>query len=467
MNYLKLAFTSRALEGGETPDSFFGRLRGTYSILFQSGGSGRYSYIAFDPFAVSWSRNGLTQLSCLRDFFDWKKSMVTRLADGRPLGVLRRLYRHFEFKGKSPVPFPGGMAGFLGYDFGASLMGIRQRVFDDVKLPDFVFCFYDKVIVFDHENNEVIFLALDETDLKAAKKADGILKQLGRASWLVRAGDLGPLKSNISLDQYYDKISRIKSYLQCGETYQVNFSQRFSAPCTLDPWKVYLKLFKINPSPYSCFFDFPDFQIASSSPELLLNKRSDNLCTRPIKGTVARVGTASADRRNVRKLVLSKKDRAELDMIVDLERNDLGKVCVPGSIHVTEHRAVEKYAHVIHTVSTVNGKLSDKKDFFDAVEALFPGGSITGCPKRRTMEIIDKLEDYKREVYTGSGGFLGFSGDGDLNILIRTILFKDGKLFFHSGGGIVIDSNPDKEYRESLDKAESLCKALADSSGGS
>ena len=252
----------------------------------------------------------------------------------------------------------------------------------------------------------------------------------------------------------------MKKFLLEGETYQTNFSQRFQANCTADPWLIYKKLTTLNPSPFACYFDYPDFQIASCSPELLLKKTGRKIETWPIKGTVKRGKNEKEDAKLITQLLNSEKDEAELNMIVDLERNDLGKVSETGSVKVESHREIQKYSHVIHTVSKISGQLHYQKDFFDAFASLFPGGSITGCPKKRTMEIIDKLEDYHRGVYTGSAGYINFSGDGILNILIRTFLFKNNNCYFNSGGGIVIDSQAEAEYEESLHKAEALKKAL-------
>ena len=281
---------------------------------------------------------------------------------------------------------------------------------------------------------------------------------------LVRAGSVGKISTNLGYEQYEKKLAKIKNYLEEGETYQVNFSQRFSADSTVDPWQIYKKLDDLNPAPHSCFFDFQYlkkvFQIISSSPELLLQKTASKIITKPIKGTIARAKNAADDQKNIKKLLDSKKDAAELVMIVDLERNDLGKVCEAGSVRVLAHRDVEKYARVSHTVSTIEGSLRHGKDFFDAFEAMFPGGSITGCPKKRTMQIIDKLEDFKRGVYTGSAGYVGFDGNASMNILIRTMLCKNNRIYYQAGGGIVIDSDARAEYEESLQKAKALTEVL-------
>jgi len=458
MPSLKLASAKRPLAKSETPLTLFECVRNRNAFLLQS--SQRFTFIGYDPFAKIWSIQGVTQLLKMRDFLDWKKSAKGQIIEGEPLEILSDVMKRFLFTGKSPVPFCGGIAGYLSYDFGASLVGIQQKVFDDVELPDFTFFFADKIIAIDHEKSEVYFLAFASTDLEAERKVELMEKDLKNGPMFVESGKVGEILSNLTYEQYVQKIAEIKHYLQEGDTYQVNFSQRFSAQNTKDSWEIYKVLTKMNTAPYSCYFDCEDFQIMSSSPELLLKKEGSKILTKPIKGTVPRGKNEQEDEENIQKLLDSQKDAAELAMIVDLERNDLGKVCDAGSIKVSAHRAVEKYARVIHTVSTVEGKLLHNKDFFDALKAVFPGGSITGCPKKRSMEIIDELEDFKRGVYTGSAGFIGFDGNGSMNILIRTMFLQNKKLFYHAGGGIVIDSDAQQEYEETLYKSQALSESL-------
>lgn len=460
MPSLKLASECRKLAPDENPVSLFESVRSKSAFLLQSSGTGRYSYIGYDPFAKVWSKKGVTQLLVLRDFFDWKKSGSVKIFDKDPLDVLRDLTSYFHYNGKSPVPFCGGIGGYFSYDFGSRFANVEQKVFDDLDLPDFVFFFTDRILAIDHEKSELHMLALAPTDAEAERKLDGMALDIRISPDVVHAGNVGKSMSNVTREQYFKKIDAIRGYLVDGDTYQVNFSQRFSAECTRDPWRIYKVLQRVNPAPYSCFFDCDDFQIVSSSPELLLTKTASTVMTKPIKGTVPRGKNGSEDEENIRELLASEKDAAELAMIVDLERNDLGKVCDPGSVKVVSHREVEKYARVIHTVSTVEGRLTHNKDFFDAFQAVFPGGSITGCPKKRTMEIIDELEDFKRGIYTGSAGYVGFDGNGAMNILIRTMLIKQKRLYYQTGGGIVVDSDPQKEYEESLQKAKGLQDAL-------
>lgn len=459
MPFLRLEYRRKPIQEGQTPQAFFDHVRSEYSCLLESGKHGRYSYVAYDPFAVLWMQDEVVQVSQLKDFFGTPRSKVQILERGEQWPVLEMLEK-FELKAQSPVPFCGGAAGYVSYDFGCRFVGVEQRVFDDVGIPSYVFGMYDKVIAFDHEKNEIYFLAIAETDVAAQRKLDEIERDLEKPVPFLRKGEMGNLNSNVSQETYVRKVKKVQEYLKRGDTYQVNFSQRFSGNCSLNPWTVYKRLAQKNPSPFACYFEYPDFQIVSCSPELLLRKRGVNVESWPIKGTVARGRNAAEDEGHVEELLNSVKDDAELSMIVDLVRNDLGKVCEVGSVEVKAHRDVEKYSHVIHTVSRVSGKLDKKRTFFELMQALFPGGSITGCPKKRTMEIIDELEDFKRGVYTGSAGFISFLGESDFNILIRTMLHKDGQVHFHAGGGIVIDSDPEKEYQETLDKIEALRAVL-------
>jgi len=459
MSFLKLEYKKMSLSG-ELPEVLFERVKGPYSSLLSSGKNGRYSYIAYDPFSVIWSVKGIVHALQFKSFFDLKKDGNGRIIEDCDTWVVEDFLNKFDLKGDGPVPFCGGAAGYISYDFGTRFVGVDQKVYDDTLIPGYVFAFYDKVIAFDHKNGELYFLALAETDVAAKRKIIEIEHDLQAELPLVRKGEIGEISSNLSKESYVQKVEFIKELIRKGETYQVNLSQRFSGECNLDSFSIYKKLFDLNPSPFACYFEYPEFSIVSSSPELLFRKRGDRLESWPIKGTIARGWNSVEDNRNVKRLLASKKDDAELSMIVDLVRNDLGVVCEIGSVMVDAHRDIEKYSHVIHTVSRVSGRKNEKISFYDCLKAIFPGGSITGCPKKRTMEIIDLVEDYKRGIYTGSAGFISFSGDSDLNILIRSMLFKDGKVYFHAGGGIVADSDPDLEYDETLDKVEALVKAI-------
>lgn len=299
------------------------------------------------------------------------------------------------------------------------------------------------------------------------------IKPREKAGQNVPAGGCLDMRAALSREIYFSKIEKIKEYLRAGETYQVNFSYPFyiRVPPSFSASQFFHELSSRNPSPHPFFYENDNFAVISNSPELLVRgywisipngSKKFIIETRPIKGTVPRGRTPEEDELQIQKLLASKKEEAELTMIVDLERNDLGKVCKPGTVRIVQHRAIEKYSHVIHTASVVQGELEDGKDVFDVLEAVFPGGSVTGCPKKRTMEIIDELEDTRRGVYCGSAGTIEADGSFEFNIMIRTAFLdkQTGLLTFRSGGGIVIDSDPEKEYEETLHKAAAFFESM-------
>ena len=269
------------------------------------------------------------------------------------------------------------------------------------------------------------------------------------------------LRSNFTHEGYVEAVERVRQYIIAGDIFQANISQRFEADIPLPPYELYRRLRLINPAPFASYLNFDGVAVVSASPERFLRVHGDLVETRPIKGTRPRGKDPAADAVMARELMNSGKDQAEHVMIVDLERNDLGRVCSYGTVRVNELAALEKYATVFHLTSTVEGRLRPGKDVIDLLKATFPGGSITGAPKVRAMEIIDELEPTRRSVYTGSIGYLGFDGNTDLDIVIRTILVKEGRAYFQVGGAVVYDSDPEGEYNETLDKAKALVHALS------
>ncbi len=268
------------------------------------------------------------------------------------------------------------------------------------------------------------------------------------------------LRSNFTPEEYKRAVNKVREYIAAGDVFQVNLSQRFEADLEIPPFELYKRLRTVNPAPFASYLNLPGVAIVGASPERFLKVRSDLVETRPIKGTRPRGGDCIEDERLAYELIHSNKDRAENVMIVDLERNDLGRVCHYGTVKVTELAILETFPTVFHLTSTVIGRLRRGKSNIDLLKATFPGGSITGAPKVRAMEIIDELEPTKRSVYTGSIGYLGFNEDMDINIVIRTFLIKEGKAYFQVGGGIIYDSEPEAEYIETLDKARALIRAL-------
>lgn len=462
-----LAFRKKKIQK-ETPLAIFEKLRGEYSSLLYSGQQGRYSYIGYEPFMLFQSKDGIQEISSIR----YDEDGITRDAQvvgGDPLEVFKAIFDQLKPKTfeKDLPPFVGGAMGMMSYDFGLSFHDLKPETTDDLEIPDMYYGFYDKTIAFDHEMNDLYFFGIGETKEQAQAIAEEVYKDATKG--LSYDADVPKKRSGkrsqdlnmyLTKEGFLKKIVQIKKHLVEGESYQVNFSHRFSYETSEDGWEIFKRLATINPSPFSCYFEHPEFTIISSSPEKLITLDRGFVESKPIKGTRPRGKTPAEDKANEKDLLSSKKDEAELTMIVDLMRNDLGMVCEPKSIKVLDHRAIEKYSHVMHTVTTVQGKLKKDKSLIDLVRAVFPGGSITGAPKKRTMEIIAKLEDYHRDVYCGSAGYFSVSGDMAMNILIRTMLYRNGEIFFHSGGGIVMDSDPQAEFDETLDKAQVLLESL-------
>ncbi|HET6456218.1 MAG TPA: aminodeoxychorismate synthase component I [Armatimonadota bacterium] len=372
------------------------------SVLLESQSGGGYSAIYTEPFEV--------------------------LDSGSPFDALKEALAR---RGS------GGAVGYLGYELHRFLEDSPISTADDIGLPDHWLGLYDKAIVFDHHPHTAGY-SIGNTPAKA------------------------DLISSFSKPDYIQAVERVKEHIAAGDVYQVNLSQRFSVRMEMDPWELYLLLRERNPAPYAAYINAGDFQIISSSPECFLtfDPISRVVTTRPIKGTRPRSADPAEDRRLAQELESSAKDMAENIMIVDLERNDLGRVCEFGSVSVPELAMIESYPTVHHLVSTVTGRLRDDCDAVDLLTATFPGGSITGAPKIRVMEIIAELEPVRRGVYTGSIGCLGFDGSVNLNIAIRTAVVKDGMCHFHVGGGIVADSDPEAEYQETLDKGRAFLEVL-------
>jgi len=411
---------------------------------------GRYSFLGIDPFCILEAKNQ-NPFPRLRELTDKYKISVPG---------------HFP-------PFFGGAVGYLAYDLGFLLeKKLKKKTKDDLVIPDCFFGFYNAVIIADNIKKilHIISLGLPERKSRLAKalarenlkKIENLLSEIGVSGNLSdRSFSPSDLKSNFSKAAYISAVKQAKKYIKEGDIYQVNLSQRFQAGTNLSGFEIYRRLRKISPSDFGAYFDAGKFQILSSSPERFLRLEGDRVITRPMKGTRPRGKNLKEDTALKRELLNSPKDKAELVMIVDLERNDLGRVCNYDSIKVDTLRELEKYSTVYQTTSTIQGELFKDKDRIDLLTASFPGGSITGCPKIRAMEIIEELEPTRRSIYTGALGYLSFSGNMDFNILIRTILKKQDNLYFGVGGGIVADSIPGKEYEETLVKARAMIKAVS------
>lgn len=370
--------------------------------------------------------------------------------------------------------FLSGVAGFLGYEACHWFEKIPRRKKDDLHLPDAAFIFPSELLILDRLKKK----GWASLMVRVEKRARGALLNLYRESRQRLVSFAGAcekaqksvpapapgralgMRSSVGRKNYLEGVRRVKEYIAAGDIYQANLSHRFSGRFYGSPFSVYKRLRCINPSPFACYFDFGDFQLISSSPERLLRVSGRRAETRPIAGTRPRGKTPGEDRELRAELLLSPKERAEHIMLVDLERNDLGRVCDPGSVAVNESLVLEKYSHVTHIVSNVAGRLKKDKNGMDALAALFPGGTITGAPKIRCMEILAELERDARGPYTGSAGWIAASGNMDFNILIRTILIKNKMAYISVGSGIVADSIPEREWEESLHKAQAMLEAL-------
>jgi len=439
------------------PFQIFAALKNERNCFFldsslNSNSLGRYSFLGIDPFYVLEAKN--------QD----------------PLPRLREILGRYRIPiSKNSLPFLGGAVGYLAYDLGFTLeKKLKNRPKPGLAMPDCTFGFYNTAIIIDHFKQllSIFSAGFPERDYHLAKALcefnfKKIYKLLcGVNSFRASNKKDKPklsrteLKSNFTKEDYILAIKKAKDYIRKGDIYQVNLSQEFHAKTDLPDFEIYKRLRKISPSYFSSYLDCGDFQILSSSPESFLRLEGNTVTTRPMKGTRPRSKNKLDDLRFKQELLESAKDKAELIMIVDLERNDLGRVCSYDSIGVSQLRQLEEYSTVFQTTATVCGRLHKNKDRIDLIRACFPGGSITGCPKIRAMEIIEELEPSRRSIYTGCLGYLSFSGTMDLNILIRTILKKEDNLYFSVGGGIVADSKPDDEYQETLVKAKALMQAI-------
>ena len=427
-----------------------------------AGKLGQYSFLGCDPYRTVRARGRVIE--------EWRQG-ARRKYQANPFSVLRRLLGGTQSElPQRPAPFLSGAVGYLGYDLRHFVERLSARARRDQSLPDLHLAFYDSVVAYDHRDRTcwVSGLSRQGSPSQAVAVLERTLRLLERAADAFPAQpdegliiDPGSLVSNFTRGQYLGAVRRAIEYIAAGDIFQVNLSQRLEARTSLRADTLYRRLRTANPAPYAAYLDLGDgAAVLSSSPEQFLQVCGSNVRTRPIKGTRPRSDDPAGDARMQAELIASAKDNAELAMIVDLERNDLGRVCSYGSVRVTEPRVLETYARVHHLVATVQGRLHPRHDVVDLLKATFPGGSITGAPKIRAMGIIDELEPTARSLYTGAIGYFDDFGRADLNIAIRTMLYDRGRITFQVGGGIVADSVPEQEYQETLDKGRALLEAL-------
>jgi anthranilate synthase component I len=441
----------RFVDDCETPVSAFLKLRATFggpAYLLESaeqgGRLGRYSFLGFEPDRVlRWS---------LGDAGD-PYALASQLVESYPVAT----------PAEGP-PFPGGAVGFFGYDLVRTVERLAEPNPDPLGLPDMALMVARLMLVFDHLRHELAVVAFpfgegaDPGRLIA--RAREALRGPVPAAEASAATDPVEFVSNLGREEFEANVARIVEYVHAGDAFQVVPSQRFSASQPAEAFSIYRGLRTINPSPYMYFLDFEDFQLAGASPEPLIKVSGRRVETRPIAGTYPRGTSEEEDRANAERLLADPKERAEHVMLVDLGRNDLGRVCRYGTVAVEEMMAVETYSHVLHIVSQVSGTLRDDVSAIDALRATLPAGTLSGAPKVRAMEIIDELEPHKRCSYGGAIGWLGFDGNLDTAIHIRTVVVKGGRVHVQAGGGTVADARPEYEYEESVNKAKAVFRAV-------
>lgn len=460
--------------GDETTVSIIEKLNlvGEPFALFESGKGGenqaRYSFLGIKPFASYKSRGKIIEI------FNHGEC---KQFEAEPFEALQSFIKEMPVAKYPGLPkFYGGGMGYFSYDIGRFFEILPVQAKDDLELPEAYFMFFDKVFCFDHLEQTIKIIV--HADLKECPDEDNAYFKAINQIEIILAALQNPLISreitilqkalqntfapecNVTKKEFEAMVTKAKAYIRAGDIFQVNLSLRLAKELKVPPFFQYKVLREVNPSPYCCYIDFGDLQIVGSSPELLVKLTEDLADTRPIAGTRRRGANREEDLALANELISNEKERAEHVMLVDLERNDLGRVCRYGTVEVNELMVIEEYSHVMHIVSNVRGRLQADKNGFDLFKACFPGGTITGAPKIRSMEIIEELEPTRRGIYTGSVGYLGLGGELEMNISIRTFIVKDGKAYVQAGAGIVADSDPEREYFESMKKAEALLRAL-------
>lgn len=459
----------------ETPISIFKRFKNEeYSFLLESVEGGekwaRYSIIGRDPFLIFKSYND----NCIVKHKDSEDESII----GNPINILKDLMSCYKSPNINYLPrFNGGAVGYFGYDLIRFYENLPNTPKDDLQLPESYFMFADKVIVFDHLKQTIIIIvnmhingnSLEKNYRNAVSKIEEICNEIfskknssnkNLRHHQKKKQNKKSYKSNISKDSFCKKVLKAKEYIKNGDIFQVVLSQRLCIANDKNPFDVYRVLRVINPSPYMYYLKFKDHEIVGSSPEMLVRFEDGIIETCPIAGTRKRGETDEEDNFLQKELLSDKKELAEHTMLVDLARNDIGKISEFGTVKVENLMSIEKYSHVMHIVSNVKGKLKHDKGWYDGLMSVLPAGTLSGAPKIRAMEIIDELETVKRGIYGGAIGYLSFNGNIDSCITIRTVIFKDGMAYVQAGAGIVADSNPESEYEETINKAGALLKAL-------
>ena len=463
----------------ETPVSSFLKIcESDYAYLLESVESqekiGRYSFLSSKPSMVIKSKDRLIEII---KFNAGKKTKRRFFAKSNPLDEIKKILLKYKYVPSKDLPrFTGGFVGYISYDMVRFFEKIPDKNRDDIKLPDSIFMLSNNLLIFDHIKHKIKIVSnvyiRNNRDAKCIKQAYekgassikhlslNLTKQIKIKESRPRLKRSVKINSNFSKKTFCQIVSKAKKYIKRGDVIQVVLSQRFKTKLSDRPIDIYRRLRSINPSPYMYYFKFKDFNIVGSSPEMLIRCEDGLIETRPIAGTRHRGGSVVEDESLAKELLSDRKEKAEHLMLVDLGRNDLGRVAQKGTVKVREFMSIEKYSHVMHIVSSVAAKLDRKYDIFKALSSAFPAGTVAGAPKIRAMEIIDELENVRRGPYAGCIGYFSFSGNLDTCITIRTIVIKNGLCYVQAGAGIVADSVPKKEYKETQNKAKALIEAI-------
>ncbi|MBM4267600.1 MAG: anthranilate synthase component I [Deltaproteobacteria bacterium] len=457
----------------DTPVTAFRKLHhGRYGCLLESaeGGErwGRYSYIATDPAAVVVARRRDVRV-------EWRDGAVDEHGNVDPFAFVRDLLARYRVAAPPGLPrLTGGLVGYVAYDAVRWIEKLESPPPDDLGMPDMVLLLVDTLAVFDNRQQRILLVShadvtdesrREESRAEAERRIENLAARLDGpvAPLPVRFRPSQPrtAESTLRPEEFRAIVERAKEYIRAGDIIQVVLAQRFSHETTADPFDVYRCLRSINPSPYLTHLELGDFAVVSSSPEVLVRLEDGRMMVRPIAGTHPRAASPQEDDRLAEALLADPKERAEHVMLLDLGRNDVGRVALPGTVRVTEQFVIERYSHVMHIVSNVEGQVAPEFDAIDALRAAFPAGTLSGAPKVRAMEIIDELEPCRRGIYGGALGYFGFSGAMDMAITIRTALLANGRAYVQAGAGIVADSDPEYEHEECVRKARALLTAVA------
>jgi anthranilate synthase component 1 len=461
---MKLIPYTRTIEGDtETPITLYRKYAGDdCGILLESceQPKGRYSFIAANPVAVIRSKGESIVIE------ERGRMKVIR---GKALDAARDFMKGYRVENTTGIPFVGGLVGTVGYDVIRQHEKLPDTNPDDLGLPDAHLMAVTELIAYDHFYHRVILIVLENGDeagkVRADRKLSAMEKAIQKPCTFPDERDepdegMPEPDCNMSREEYMDKVKAAKRYIHEGDIFQVVISQRWTLKTRRHPFTLYRRLRQVNPSAYMFYFNYGDYQVAGSSPEMLVEVRGSRVRNCPIAGTRPRGADAKEDERLARELLADEKERAEHVMLVDLGRNDMGRIARIGSVKVTEFMNVKHYSHVMHLASQVKGEKREDRDVFQVLASFLPAGTLSGAPKIRAMEIIEELEPEKRGIYGGAAGYLGFDGDMDMCIAIRTMVLYDGCVYLQAGAGIVADSVPEIEYEETRSKIRALVNAV-------